>query len=386
MPQNSFAGSFTWSPVLNLSSLQLFSAMFTIGAFRPVQSLPMLKLGRTRRSDAIRRFLIDSVISGRTDFIAEACNEFRVSRQTIHRHLAWLVESNHLVANGSTRARRYRLGALREKLGVYELAAINEHTVYQRDFGFVFDELRENVREICDYGFTEIVNNAIDHSEGAKVMILAHRDHDEILILIADDGEGIFRRIARLMQLADPREAILELSKGKLTTDPANHTGEGIFFTSRAFDFFAIKSGDLAFVHLDREDSEDWLHHERNEWSGTQVSMSIRLDSERSLTRIWDEFAGPDEYRFDKTVVPVRLALYEGERLISRSQAKRLLNRVEKFTEVILDFEGVDSVGRSFVDEVFRVFARVHPHLTLDPINMTPAVARMVHSVRGNDG
>ena len=43
--------------------------------------------------------------------------------------------------------------------------------------------------------------------------------------------------------------------------------------------------------------------------------------------------------------------------LVSRSQAKWVMNRATQFKTVILDFEGVVHVGQAFVDEVFRVFA-----------------------------
>jgi hypothetical protein len=44
-----------------------------------------------------------------------------------------------------------------------------------------------------------------------------------------DHGVGIFEKIMKHFNLADAREALLELSKGKLTSDPRNHSGEGIF-------------------------------------------------------------------------------------------------------------------------------------------------------------
>jgi RNA polymerase sigma-70 factor (ECF subfamily) len=46
------------------------------------------------------------------------------------------------------------------------------------------------------------------------------------------------------MHLLDERHAILELSKDQLTTDPARHTGDGIFFTSRMFDSFDLQTLD----------------------------------------------------------------------------------------------------------------------------------------------
>lgn len=107
--------------------------------------------------------------------------------------------------------------------------------------------------------------------------------------------------------------------------------------------------------------------------------MEIALDSVKDLGQIFDEFSsGPDDYHFARTVVPVRLALYEGESLVSRSQAKRILNRVERFRTVILDFDGVDKIGQAFADEVFRVFARRHRGIELIPVNTVPRVELMI--------
>jgi hypothetical protein len=74
----------------------------------------------------------------------------------------------------------------------------------------------------------------------------------------------------------------------------------------------------------------------------------------------------------------VALARAEGEKLISRSQAKRILARVERFREVVLDFEGIDSIGPAFADEMFRVFASRHPQVSMLPIRANPDVSRMI--------
>jgi len=344
-----------------------------------------MKLGRTKQSQAIRGFLIDSVRSGKKNIVAETCNHFSISRQSVHRHLAFLIESGFLVSEGTTRARIYRIGPIRQQTGTYALSAIQEDRVYQNDFAFVFEDLRKNVQDICHYGFTEMVNNAIDHSGGSEVEISAQRMSDRLWITVRDDGEGIFTRIARILNLSDPREAILELSKGKLTTDPKNHTGEGIFFTARAFDVFLIRSGDLMFNHLHDSDI-DMMDHAETDFTGTLVVMMIAPDSSRSLTSVFDEYTDQETYDFTKTVVPVRLALYEGDQLISRSQAKRIVNRVERFRNVMLDFESIETVGRSFVDEIFRVFANRHPEITLKAINMNEEVEKAVGRVLSLNG
>jgi DNA-binding transcriptional ArsR family regulator len=342
-----------------------------------------MKLGSTKQSQRIREFLLDAVRSGKRHVVDEVCEVFSVSRPTALRHLANLTERGFLEASGSGRSRRWRLGPIRTQVATYALDAISEDRVYTKDFAFIADGLPRNIQDIWQYGFTEILNNAIDHSGGSEVEVFATRGHQWLMLRIRDDGEGIFRRITRLLALPDPREALLELSKGKLTTDPDNHTGEGIFFASRAFDMFVIYSGDLMLNHL-HEYSEDTLTHHDNGFDGTLVLMVLSVSTHRSLKEIFDAYTDPETLDFSKTIVPVHLAVYEGESLISRSQAKRIMNRVERFKHVILDFKDVQSVGRAFVDEVFRVFSRKHPEVEITAVNMTPNVASEVH--RYTDG
>jgi uncharacterized protein (DUF1330 family) len=179
-----------------------------------------------------------------------------------------------------------------------------------------------------------------------------------------------------LTGLYDARESILELAKGKLTTDPQNHSGEGIFFTSRAFDSFAIISRNLYFTHQTEKD--DWLIDIDSDTPGTSIYLRLSNTCPRTMKELYDEYAEPDEYSFNKTRVPVKLARYEGEKLVSRSQAKRLVSRFEKFSTVILDFEDVEEIGQAFADEIFRVFASNHPEVKLITAHATDAVNKMI--------
>lgn len=344
-----------------------------------------MKFANTKRSQEIRQYLVDGVKLNKPNLAHLAMEKFGLTRQAIHAHFAALVKDGFLAASGSTKARVYQLGLRRFHDGLFDLKGLEESEVYSHNFGEIFNGLPKEVANICHYGFTEILNNAIDHSEGAQVYIRVERTPEFVSIAIIDDGEGIFNHIARLLNLHDPRESILELSKGKLTTDPSNHSGQGIFFSSRAFDEFFIFSGDLVFSHQDGS-SLDFLHHREKSHKGTRVLMKIALDSRKTLRSVFDSYSGTEEedYAFNKTVVPVKLALYEGGQLISRSQAKRILNRVDRFKTVLLDFKGVESIGQAFADEVFRVFAKQNPQITIHSINESLEVKKMIKAAQAN--
>jgi STAS-like domain of unknown function (DUF4325) len=76
-------------------------------------------------------------------------------------------------------------------------------------------------------------------------------------------------------------------------------------------------------------------------------------------------------------VVSVKLAQY-GKQLVSRSQAKQLLARVDGVRTVILDFNEVEGIGQAFADEVFRVFPGHHPGIQIVSVNAAPYVEAMI--------
>jgi len=338
-------------------------------------------MNNRERGERIRLQILRDVKHHPNDISRHIGSIFSISPQAVNNHIRRLENDGWLASSGTGKGKRYFLGDLRKYHSYFPFTSdLAEDQIWRGHFSFIFEGLAENVVDICHYGFTEMVNNAIDHSGGKGVYIYIERNSRNIVIYVVDDGEGIFRRIRRLCELPDERQAILELSKGKLTTDPDRHTGEGIFFTSRAFDQFEIDSMGLTFSHNDDVDY-DFLNESEilTKNIGTLVYMSIQRESERNIQEVFDKFtAGPDEFQFNKTVIPVRLAQYENEKLVSRSQAKRMLTRIELFENVVFDFEGVTTIGQAFADEIFRVYANMHPDIALVPVNMEGNVSKMV--------
>lgn len=328
--------------------------------------------------NSVRRWAIQAVLTHNTSLSNKLATRFHVSRATAAKVLKQFVTDGWLDSTGGTRP-IYQLGRNREVLRSYSLPNIDEHIIWDHDFRSSFD-LPKNVADIAHHGFTEMVNNANDHSTGAHLTVLMRLRDGTLTIVVFDDGIGIFEKITQALNLPDRRLAMLELSKGKFTTDPANHSGEGIFFTSRMFDQFQIEANGLHYDH-DIRDKHDWLREidlPSKGAFGTFVYMSIPIISQRTTREVFDAFTGDDNYGFDKTVVPVRLARMGNENLVSRSQAKRLVARFEGFKIVQLDFAGVDEIGQAFAHQIFRVFADSHPLIELIAINTTEEVRRMI--------
>lgn len=328
-----------------------------------------------------------------------ATEQTGLTRVAVSRRIRKLADSAYLQRHGTGTRQTYSLGPHRFWLGMHSRESIaqrgGEMAMWELHLAPLLADLKPNVRSLANTAFTEMLNNALDHSGAQRVLMGMHVQAGQLHMLVADDGEGIFDKIAQAAQLFDTRLAILELAKGKYTTALAGHSGMGIFVSSRMMDGFAIESRGLRF---DRHETNALLP--RFDWvdvpslfkpaeARTVVRMVIALDSTRTPNDVYFKYfesinvgdAEPGE-AFHTTEIPVRLAQLSSE-LVSRSQAKWVMNRATQFKTVILDFEGVVHVGQAFVDEVFRVFATAHPHVRLRTTGMTPEVAQMVSMFGG---
>jgi anti-sigma regulatory factor (Ser/Thr protein kinase)/biotin operon repressor len=328
--------------------------------------------------EAVRKYLIKNLSEHPSDIVRMTAEEFSCTRQAVHKHLQRLISEGAVTESGQTRNKRYQLAPLVQWNKQYELGtALAEDAVWRGDVAPLLGKLPENVLSIWHYGFTEMFNNVIDHSGARHVSLSLVKTAAATTVNIYDDGVGIFKKIQAALRLEDERHAVLELAKGKFTTDPANHSGEGIFFTSRMFDQFVIASGEVYFSH-DFEEKEDWILQASSSGGGTLVRMELHNHTARTLKKVFDKFTSDDDYGFTKTVVPVKLMRYGDDNLVSRSQAKRLLSRFDRFKVVVLDFSGVASVGQAFADEVFRVFKTKHPAVEVVAIHASSEVKRMI--------
>ena len=331
---------------------------------------------------ALRDFVVQNVEDHKGDIGRLVADTFQVSRTTAAKHLRALVEDGAIRASGNTRAREHFPVVVSHVFSV-KVDGLEEDRLWRDTVLPLVKPAPDNVLSICQWGFTEMVNNAMEHSETDKMEIKVRTTGATISLIISDEGIGIFNKIQRDHNLNDPRHALLELSKGKLTSDEEHHSGEGIFFTSRMVDKFMIESGELAFLRHNKKD--DWLLQveDTQHRKGTLIFLEISRTATQTTQEIQERFAIPSgDFDFSKTHVPLKLAVYESERLVSRSQAKRLLARVEKFREVMLDFEGVDTIGQAFADEIFRVFQNAHPGVEIVPIHAKPRIQGMITRVQ----
>lgn len=338
-----------------------------------MQSLKILILNEFRKKKRLRT--------------ADLALVYKVTYQAIQKHLSALIKEGQVLKLGSSKRGTYYVlntpqaisrifkGA-RKFTKKVKAEGLSEDVLLKElaSQAGILNGLSRNARTNFDYAFTEIVNNAIDHSGTRFIDTKVEVNAGLVSFLISDSGIGIFQNICEKRNLKTELEAIQDLLKGKQTTMPERHTGEGIFFTSKIADRFIIESHKKRLI-VDNNINDIFVEDIRFK-QGTSVFFEMRSDSTKKLDELFSQFT-KENFRFDKSQVKVKLFAI-GELYISRSQAKRLVHALDQFEEIVLDFKDVETIGQAFADEVFRIFQTGHPEIKITPINCSKNVEFMI--------
>ncbi|MFC1511199.1 STAS-like domain-containing protein [Candidatus Margulisiibacteriota bacterium] len=330
-------------------------------------------------------------------FTRDLVKQFDVSRQYASSLVADLVTDEKLIKLGSTRKAFYVSPEYAKDhpeifppryQAAFDNSDLEEHRVLdQIEQAFPrLKDLPENIKSIFDYAFSEMLNNAIEHSTSVRIGVEVAIQGGVLSFVVRDSGIGVFRNVKNKRKLKSVFEAIQDLMKGKTTTMPKSHSGEGIFFTSKVGDLFMLDSfGRLLTVNNKIPDI--FVNKTEKVKRGTKVVFRIAISSQRHLNEVFGQYTHKtkdSDYGFDKTMIQVKLYTLGGVH-ISRSQARRILAGLEKFKVIVFDFNKVPLVGQAFADEIFRVFHKKHPKIKLETANMNEGVSFMVERAKHYD-
>lgn len=308
------------------------------------------------------------------------------SREYVNRFLRELRDDGTIVLIGKSNNARYALANekiifnIKSGILTYNRNLKNENLLEDRVLNDIkektgiFNNLAQNVSDIIDYAFSEMLNNAIEHSQSDKVSVKMRKSPSRLHFQIYDKGIGIFNNLMQKKKLSSEMEAIGDLIKGKLTTDPKAHSGEGIFFTSKMSDNLAIKSSEktLLFDNI----INDIFVKDSKPIRGTRVIFSVSLISDKIIKDIFSKYTD-ESFEFSKTDVKIQLFKMSTE-YISRSQARRILSGLEKFKHIALDFDGIKMAGQAFCDEIFRVWQTKYPAKVIEYKNANANIDFMI--------
>ncbi|MDP3697189.1 MAG: DUF4325 domain-containing protein [Candidatus Taylorbacteria bacterium] len=335
----------------------------------------------------INKFILNKAEKQGEITVAEAVKATGFSRAYIFRFFQELTERGKLAKVGHANRSRYVIAVdkfiKKSKKNIQSFDRVFENKNLHEDQVFnliksetgILDGIKENITRILEYAFTEMLNNAIEHSGSLKIKVAMKRDGGTVIFEVVDWGVGIFEKIIHVRHLLNIEEAIQDLLKGKQTTDPETHSGEGIFFTRRIADTFSIRSSTkkLFFNNI----INDFTVVSIKSIFGTRVRFSIASNSKKELRNIFNQYT-KNSFEFSSTEVTVRLYEKGIPTFISRSQARRILSGLEKFKTITLDFTGIVAVGQGFADEVFRVWKKKYPEIEIIIINTNEDIEFMI--------
>lgn len=301
-------------------------------------------------SDQIKQFILENISSHQRDIIKAAIHKFGISRQAILKHMNTLISEKRVVAHGKTRDRFYEvMPQVNFSKSVDISNVLSPSKILEQQILPNFKSLPKNIYEICEFAVMALFTNTIDHSKATRLNYKIYITPTETHIFISDNGEGIFSKIHRKLELNSFQVAALEVAKGHVTTDPINHAGEELMTVIRLFDHVTIEASGICLSYL--SDIKDWSITSSTQQQGTRVHLEIKNNSKRSCHETFHQIFNQE----NKSVrIPVNLIRLKNELVNSREQAKQLLRNIRELDEIKFDFNKIDLIGPAFADELIR--------------------------------
>ena len=198
-------------------------------------------------SEKIRHSILQSIFENYGVLeVKKVAYEYGVTAQTVYKHINYLEAHKKIQKIKSGRHNSYILLPELTLENTYPLENLSEDECLKRDFHPILKLLPQIANSVFSYVFLEMLNNAIEHSEGKRVYV---RYEKRLCGVVRDFGQWHRDIHKGSKHIGIIRKAIRDIRAGKgklhLTRTAIRR---GIFFSSKAADEFVILSDHLMFV------------------------------------------------------------------------------------------------------------------------------------------
>jgi hypothetical protein len=131
--------------------------------------------------------------------LSATIEHFTISKPTASKYINELIDEGVVKKESSGRYPKYHLVDTVIAKTYRREDDLEEDVLWREDFFPQLAGVANNVKQACQYGFTEILNNAIDHSGSDEIKVRLVLNAKNIQIHIKDYGIGIFDKIQKFL-------------------------------------------------------------------------------------------------------------------------------------------------------------------------------------------
>jgi len=298
----------------------------------------------------IKEFILHNLSQHKKDIILAAITHFGISRQAVLKHMHALIKDNIVVAEGKTRDRTYHL---RPQVNFNSTLQLNSeflpYEIVNEKFLVHLKSLPKNIYGICEYSLEALLNNIVDHAEASNMYFKLFLTLDDLHIIIRDNGNGLFEKIKSKLNLRNIQSAVLEIGKGKVTTDPESHSGYELYTVIHLFDKVKIDANGISLTY--EKENNLWGIEISEQKKGTRIHLQINPESKRTCEQTFLRIFNNN----NRVSIPINLLKRPGNNSVnSRLQANCIFNNIDNINEIEFDFNNINLIGPAFADELVR--------------------------------
>jgi anti-sigma regulatory factor (Ser/Thr protein kinase) len=216
-------------------------------------------------------WITEAALQHPDDLVPHVAHRLGTHRRLARALLRQLVAAQWLHCSGPKPLVRYRPGDFRQVIRRYALAGLHEDQPWTQDIAPCL-ALPEQVARMARWALAELLGNAVAHSGGRAVTVSVRQTPLQLQMLVSDDGQGIFDKLALSHHEPDPVQGLLS-SRG------------GLQGTALLADVMDVHANQVGLQQCDW-DRGHWAPRRPVSARGTAVYVAICLDTGRTLESV----------------------------------------------------------------------------------------------------
>ena len=219
-----------------------------------------------KKREEIKKYLLRKIALDDKEVIAKTMDNFGVSITSVKRYLQEGIQQKIIQINEDCKCGYCLVEQIHKFSFELEEQTLNEDYIFNNYIAKSLSDCNKEAFRIWQYACEEMLNNALEHSKGTNIYVEVYTNALFSKVIIIDDGIGAFRTLVEYMRKndwANPQieDALLELYKGKFTSNAQCHSGEGIFFSSKMVDDYVLWSDNRIYVCGNGKETESIQSH-----------------------------------------------------------------------------------------------------------------------------
>ena len=126
---------------------------------------------KKENTEQIRQYILKQIDTREKDYARKTVENFQISKSSVYSYTKKMCDE-HILQRAEGKMPPYRLETQEHTFHYENNGTLGEDRIFSKDIEPLLHDCPKNVLSAWRYAFTEMMNNAIEHSHASKILVI----------------------------------------------------------------------------------------------------------------------------------------------------------------------------------------------------------------------